>query len=196
MSSFHPYCKQHTHTHTSWMLSAKQKQHASKHQTNTFATVSFRQWIACVVEKVEAIVIFVCFERKNFGLSGISMNHDDSWQISKVSADWYRGYYAVGKLFRRESQFKCWPVHLPWPLRPRERNILDKVHRKTTPNFNIVTFKKKLLSVEKREIYDKIAKVGYKLGIFFFLALLCSMWDLSSPTRDQTCAPCSGSVEA
>ena len=25
---------------------------------------------------------------------------------------------------------------------------------------------------------------------FFFLAMPCSMWDLSSPTRNQTCAPC------
>ena len=24
----------------------------------------------------------------------------------------------------------------------------------------------------------------------------CSMWDLSSPTRDQTCTPCSGSYES
>ena len=31
---------------------------------------------------------------------------------------------------------------------------------------------------------------------FFFLAALCSMRDLSSPTRDQTCAPCSGSTES
>ena len=31
---------------------------------------------------------------------------------------------------------------------------------------------------------------------FFFLAAPCSMWDLSSPTRDQTPAPCSGSVES
>lgn len=169
MSSFHPYYKQHTHTHfLDFFCKTKT---TCKQTSNTIAAVSFRQWIAWVIGKVEALVIFVCFERKNFGLSGMSMNHDDSWQISKAFADWYRGYYAVGKMFRRESQFKCWPVHLPWPLRPRERNILDEVHRKTTPNFNIVTFKKNLLSVEKREIYDKIAKVGYKLGIWFFFGL-------------------------
>ena len=34
-----------------------------------------------------------------------------------------------------------------------------------------------------------------KFGFFFFfLAMPCSMWDLSSPTRDQTHAPCIGSV--
>ena len=31
---------------------------------------------------------------------------------------------------------------------------------------------------------------------FFFLATLHSMWDLSSLTRDGTCAPCIGSVES
>ncbi|XP_054942431.1 small ubiquitin-related modifier 3 isoform X1 [Physeter macrocephalus] len=31
---------------------------------------------------------------------------------------------------------------------------------------------------------------------FFFLAVLCGMWGLSSPTRDRTCDPCSGSVES
>ena len=30
---------------------------------------------------------------------------------------------------------------------------------------------------------------------FFFFAILCGMQDLSSPTRDQTWAPCSGSME-
>ena len=29
-----------------------------------------------------------------------------------------------------------------------------------------------------------------------FLAAPCGMWDLSSPTRDGTRAPCSGSVES
>ena len=29
---------------------------------------------------------------------------------------------------------------------------------------------------------------------FFFFFLLCGMWDLSSPNRDGTCAPCSGST--
>ena len=32
--------------------------------------------------------------------------------------------------------------------------------------------------------------------LFYFLAALCSMWDLSSLTRDQTHAPCSGSTES
>ena len=30
----------------------------------------------------------------------------------------------------------------------------------------------------------------------FFLAAPCGMWDLSSQTRDQTCAPCSGRAES
>ena len=29
---------------------------------------------------------------------------------------------------------------------------------------------------------------------FFFLAAPTGMWDLGSPTRDRTCAPCSGST--
>ena len=32
--------------------------------------------------------------------------------------------------------------------------------------------------------------------IYIFLASLYNMWDLSSPTRDQTCTPCSGSTES
>ena len=31
--------------------------------------------------------------------------------------------------------------------------------------------------------------------LFVFLAILLGMWDLSSPTRDQPCASCPGSVE-
>ena len=34
------------------------------------------------------------------------------------------------------------------------------------------------------------------LCIFFFLALTCNMQNLSSLTRDWTCAPCGGSVES
>ena len=30
---------------------------------------------------------------------------------------------------------------------------------------------------------------------FFFLAAPCGMWGLNSQTRDQTCAPCSGSTK-
>ena len=33
-------------------------------------------------------------------------------------------------------------------------------------------------------------------GIFFFLAMPLGLWDLSSPTRDRTRAPCSGSAES
>ena len=31
---------------------------------------------------------------------------------------------------------------------------------------------------------------------FFFFSMTHGMWDLSSPTRDQTCAPCNGTVES
>ena len=34
------------------------------------------------------------------------------------------------------------------------------------------------------------------LLLFYFLALPCDMWDLSSPPRDQTCAPFTGSMES
>ena len=36
--------------------------------------------------------------------------------------------------------------------------------------------------------------VSHISNFFFFLAMPSSMWDLSSLTWDQTCAPCSGSV--
>ena len=32
--------------------------------------------------------------------------------------------------------------------------------------------------------------------IFNFLAMLCNMWDLNSPTRDGTHAPCIGSIKS
>ena len=32
--------------------------------------------------------------------------------------------------------------------------------------------------------------------VLLFLAMLHGVWDLSSPTRDQTCAPCIGSAES
>lgn len=54
---------------------------------NTCITVLFGQEIALVAKKVKAIASFVCSERKNFGTSGISINCDDGWQISKVSVD-------------------------------------------------------------------------------------------------------------
>ena len=34
------------------------------------------------------------------------------------------------------------------------------------------------------------------LSLIFFLATSCSMWDLSSLPRDQSCAPCIGSAES
>ena len=35
-----------------------------------------------------------------------------------------------------------------------------------------------------------------KLFCFYFLAAPCSIWDLSSPTRDRTLTPCTGSAES
>ena len=32
--------------------------------------------------------------------------------------------------------------------------------------------------------------------IYIYLATLCVMWDVGSPIGDQTCAPCSGSMES
>ena len=40
-----------------------------------------------------------------------------------------------------------------------------------------------------------IQVVFYFVVVVAFLALPCGMQDLSSPTRDQTYAPCSGSTE-
>ena len=34
------------------------------------------------------------------------------------------------------------------------------------------------------------------LKMFIYLAALRGLWGLSSPIRDQTCAPCSGNVES
>ena len=33
-------------------------------------------------------------------------------------------------------------------------------------------------------------------GLFYVFAMPCGMWDLSSPPRDQTCTPCTESVES
>ena len=37
---------------------------------------------------------------------------------------------------------------------------------------------------------------GFKLNFFFFFAIPSSIQDLSSLTRDQTHAPCSGRVDS
>ena len=52
--------------------------------------------------------------------------------------------------------------------------------------------------LRKKVVYrEKSKKLVLFFGHFiFFLAMLCSMWDLSSPTRDQTHAPCIGSMES
>ena len=38
--------------------------------------------------------------------------------------------------------------------------------------------------------------LSISLFFFFFFAALCSIWDHSSPTRDWTLTPCSGSTES
>ena len=38
--------------------------------------------------------------------------------------------------------------------------------------------------------------LNYSFSLFFYLVTLCGTWDLSSPTRDRTCAPCIGSMES
>ena len=50
-------------------------------------------------------------------------------------------------------------------------------------------------------LYFKIQNIKTCLYVSFFfffllLAILCSMWDLSAPTRDQTHTPCIGSEES
>ena len=50
----------------------------------------------------------------------------------------------------------------------------------------------KRLSIDKTCLKTLLDFKSY----FFFLALLCSLWDLSSPTRDQTWTPCSGSLDS
>ena len=46
------------------------------------------------------------------------------------------------------------------------------------------------------EVYMILSEFGYKAFIYLFiLAAPCGLWDLSSPTRDQTHAPCSRSME-
>ena len=45
-------------------------------------------------------------------------------------------------------------------------------------------------------ILENISVWNVMFSLFFFFAMLCVMWDLSSPTRDQTCAPCIGRVES
>ena len=44
-----------------------------------------------------------------------------------------------------------------------------------------------------RTLFD----INYSIFLsVWFLATLRSMWDISSPTRDQTCKPCAGSMES
>ena len=39
-----------------------------------------------------------------------------------------------------------------------------------------------------------VAKYLRKIFLFYFLAIQCDMWDVSSLTKDQTRAPCGGSA--
>ena len=44
--------------------------------------------------------------------------------------------------------------------------------------------------------YRERGRLCFILSFFVFLAVPRSMWDLSVPTRDQTCASCVGSAES
>ena len=54
---------------------------------------------------------------------------------------------------------------------------------------------KELLQFNIKKTQFKMAKDLHR-PFFFFKALSCSLRNLSSPTRDQTRAPCSGSAES
>ena len=51
-----------------------------------------------------------------------------------------------------------------------------------------------LLYKKKKRLWNTTLKGTFKI-FFFFFAALHSTWDLSSPTRDQTHAPCTGSTD-
>ena len=44
--------------------------------------------------------------------------------------------------------------------------------------------------------FRKCRKVIALERVFFFLTVLLSLWDLSSPTRDRSYSPCTGSVQS
>ena len=50
--------------------------------------------------------------------------------------------------------------------------------------------------INDTKLYHISGKDMKNLFVGGFLATLCSLWDLSSLTSDQTCAPCGGSVES
>ena len=64
---------------------------------------------------------------------------------------------------------------------------------------HILAFNVELYSLFKLQILETVVILQ---GLFFFgggvpfLAASCGMWDLCSPTRDQTRAPCIGSTES
>lgn len=114
------------------------------------------------------------FKWENFGISDISVNHDDGWQISKVSADWYGDYYVVDGMIRREvsSIIDLWSSMIFET--EREINILGSVCRKTTSNLHIITYKKNHFFLYKEE--ESMAKllgwISYKLGTYFWVKTL------------------------
>ena len=55
---------------------------------------------------------------------------------------------------------------------------------------------KKKKKINDIKLYHISGKDMKNLFVGGFLATLCSLWDLSSLTRDQTCAPCGGSMES
>ena len=53
------------------------------------------------------------------------------------------------------------------------------------------------LSLETYGLFStKQSEASFLFKLLFFWATLLGMWDLSSPTRDQTRSPCSGSPES
>ena len=42
----------------------------------------------------------------------------------------------------------------------------------------------------------RLCNLVYLVPWFFFLAIPHGLWDLRSPTRDGTCAPCNGNMES
>ena len=54
----------------------------------------------------------------------------------------------------------------------------------------------KLKMMNSKDTTPSLKVMFHKDYFFFLVAVPRGMWGLSSPTRDGTCAPCSGSVES
>ena len=82
--------------------------------------------------------------------------------------------------------FHLFAFYLPWSDGTRCHDLSFFLMLSFKPAFSVssFTFTKRLFS-----------SFFYCL-LFYFLAMLLSMWDLSSPARDRTQAPCRGSSES